>query len=178
MQKPVVHKTEIVHQNPWSLVRHHSLTWPNGKPGDYYVLELPDACCIIAIQNNQLMTVTQYRLPIDKISTEMPMGRIEKNETPEQGAARELEEETGLKPKNLKKIGLIHPANGAIKLNMHVFLCTEFEKSVQKLDDGEQGLEGHWMPLSEWNEKIKTNQIQDSDSLSAWALYLLQKEGA
>jgi ADP-ribose pyrophosphatase len=92
MQKPVVHKTEIVHQNPWSLVRHHSLTWPNGKPGDYYVLELPDACCIIAIQNNQLMTVTQYRLPIDKISTEMPMGRIEKNETPEQGAARELDE--------------------------------------------------------------------------------------
>lgn len=174
MQKPTIHSIEIVHQNPWSLVRHHSLTWPNGKPGDYYVFELPEAACVICIKDNQIMTVKQYRLPIDEDSIELPMGRVESGETPEQAAKRELAEESGLKALNLRKLGIAHPANGAVKMTMHIYVCTQFEQTNQHLDIGEVGLEKNWMPIQAWKELIKTNQITDGDTLTAWALYLSQ----
>lgn len=120
------------------------------------------------------MTVTQYRLPQDEISTEIPKGRLEPEETPEDGALRECQEETGLKPLNLTKLGIIRPANGAIKIQIHVYLCTEFEQGTQHLDDGEFGMTHTWMPLEDWRNLIKTNQITDGDSLAAWSLYQAQ----
>lgn len=178
MQKPIVLSSEIVHQNPWSLVRRHDLNWQNGKPGQYFVFELTDGCAILAIKDEKIMTITQYRLPIDTVSTEIPKGRLEPQETPEDGAHRECEEETGLKPKNLKKIGMIQPANGAVKLTIHIFLCTEFEPGETHLDDGEYGMTHQWMPLKDWQNALAANQITDGDTLAAWAIYQAKQQSA
>lgn len=43
----------------------------------------------------ELLLQKQFRPPLDKVAIEMPAGLIDKDETPEECAVRELKEETG-----------------------------------------------------------------------------------
>ncbi|XP_021351009.1 ADP-sugar pyrophosphatase-like [Mizuhopecten yessoensis] len=61
-----------------------------------------DAVCVIAVLKRLLkfdclVLVKQYRPPMKGYTLEMPAGLIDKNETAEQTAVRELKEETGYK---------------------------------------------------------------------------------
>ncbi|MBR2308261.1 MAG: NUDIX hydrolase, partial [Fibrobacter sp.] len=70
---------------------------PNGKViDDFYTLWQPDWVLILArtAEGKWVMT-EQYRHGTGKIALEFPAGIIDKGETPEQAALRELQEECG-----------------------------------------------------------------------------------
>ena len=70
---------------------------PNGKViDDFYTLWQPDWVLILArtVEGKWVMT-EQYRHGTGKIELEFPAGIIDKGETPEQAAVRELQEECG-----------------------------------------------------------------------------------
>jgi len=56
--------------------------------------------------------VKQYRAAVDRITTELPSGRVDPGETPEAAALRELEEETGYTADNLLLAGVLAPDTG------------------------------------------------------------------
>lgn len=56
--------------------------------------------------SDRIVLIRQYRPPAEKVVFEFPAGLIDKGETPEQAATRELREETGYIPSSLT----IHPA--------------------------------------------------------------------
>ncbi len=169
--KPTVNASEIVHQNPWYQVRHDTLTWPNGNPGHYYVVDFPECIVAIAEDAGRLLTVNFYRHPIGQYSHELPMGRIEPGESPEQAAFRELHEEGGIKANKMTKIGEMFIASGVMNNKMHVFVASELTPVAQDLDDGEQGMKAEWTTLADWTSKIRSGHINDCDSLAAWAIY-------
>jgi 8-oxo-dGDP phosphatase len=169
--KPTVHSSQIVHENPWYRVRHDVLTWPNGQPGNYFVTELPDCCSIIAIHEEKVLTVTLHRHAIDQISIELPMGGLLKDETPEQGAHRELREETGYQANIIEHLGYLYQANGVLRDKLHVFLAKNLNPGQTELEDAEQGMTTNWIPIEEWRALIAAGHITDGDSLASWALY-------
>lgn len=82
---------------PWLKVAKETCELPNGKViNDFYTLWQPDWVLILArtAQGNWVMT-EQYRHGTGKIALEFPAGILNKGETPEQAALRELQEECG-----------------------------------------------------------------------------------
>ena len=82
---------------PWLKVAKEKCELPNGKViDDFYTLWQPDWVLILArtAEGKWVMT-EQYRHGTGKIALEFPAGIIDKGETPEQAALRELQEECG-----------------------------------------------------------------------------------
>lgn len=89
--------SEYLVDAPWLKVAKETCELPNGKViDDFYTLWQPDWVLILArtAEGKWVMT-EQYRHGTGKIALEFPAGIIDKGETPEQAALRELQEECG-----------------------------------------------------------------------------------
>lgn len=89
--------TEYLVDAPWLKVAKEKCELPNGKViDDFYTLWQPDWVLILARTTEGKWVMTeQYRHGTGKITLEFPAGIIDKGETPEQAALRELQEECG-----------------------------------------------------------------------------------
>ena len=117
----------------------HSRT-QNGTEGDYIILDAPDWAVVIPELDGgkRFLVVDQWRHGTEKMSREFPGGVIEKSETPAEGAARELREETGCIADELIHLGSVSP-NPALQSNLvHFFLARGLHKTGGlQLDDDE-----------------------------------------
>ena len=77
---------------------------PENEKAKYIVLDAPDWVIVIPELDDCFLMVEQWRHGANQLCREFPGGVIDKGETPEQGALRELLEETGYKPKKLTKL--------------------------------------------------------------------------
>ena len=89
--------SEYLIKRPWLTARRDAVRLPNGVvQEEYYVLEYPDWINVIAMTTDgQMILERQYRHALGETSYEIVAGVMEKAETPEQAARRELMEETG-----------------------------------------------------------------------------------
>src|SRR6476620_5266589 len=97
MEWKVLESEYLFNDEPWLTIRREKCELPNGKimPA-YYIIEYPTWVSVLALtKDNKAVFVKQYRHGLGVISTELPGGVVEPGETPEQGAVRELKEETG-----------------------------------------------------------------------------------
>ncbi len=162
----------VVHENPFYRVVRDEYRRPNGKIATYYVTEFPGAAMIICIRNQEIMTVTQYRYPIDATVLELPVGRIETGEEPSATAKRELREETGIECKQITSLGKLWSLNGATNTPLYVYLVEPSNESgTQELDPQEDGLTAKWIPIKEWKAAIASGAVNDCESIAAWCLY-------
>ncbi|HEY1009713.1 MAG: NUDIX hydrolase [Daejeonella sp.] len=126
---------------PWATLRVDTCGMPDGTLiQDYYVLEYPDWVNVIALtEENQVILVRQYRHAAGEEVLEIPGGVIEKDETPEEAARRELLEETGYEFDKIEFLSELY-ANPATATNKtYCFLATGGRKtSEQSLDRGEE----------------------------------------
>lgn len=112
----------------------------DGTEGDYIVLDAPDWAVVIPELDDgrRFLVVDQWRHGTKEMSREFPGGVIEKDETPQEGAARELREETGCIADELIHLGSAYP-NPALQSNkVHFFLARGLHKEgTVELDDDE-----------------------------------------
>ncbi len=105
-------KTEYLVDAPWLKVAKETCELPNGKViDDFYTLWQPDWVLILArtAEGKWVMT-EQYRHGSQTIELEFPAGIINRGETPEQAALRELQEECGYGAAMAKYLGSL-PVN-------------------------------------------------------------------
>jgi ADP-ribose pyrophosphatase len=75
------------------------------------------AAVILAIDDNHVLLVEQFRVPLGKNCLELPAGLIgdeTENEAIEEAATRELEEETGYRAKRIDIIGDFYSSPGMV----------------------------------------------------------------
>jgi len=110
--------------------------------------------------------VRQWRYPAGRYSLEIAAGRIEPGNTPEETAARELEEELGYRASKLDLLGNFLVAPGYCEERIFLYLATGLEESQQNLDDDEE-IEVVQMPFDEALARVKSGEIDDSKSIIA-----------
>ena len=130
--------SEVVFQ--WKLldVRRDIVILPNGANGIREWIKHPGAvCCIPILPNGKIALIRQYRYSVRKMMIELPAGKLDKNEAPEDCAIRELEEEIGYKANKITFLTNIHPAIGFANEKMWIYYAEDLEKTNQKLDSDE-----------------------------------------
>jgi ADP-ribose pyrophosphatase len=162
---------ETLAQNPYWDYKHDVYELPDGTHGDYYYGEENGSAMIVPIlDDGRLVLVVQQRYLRDKPSVEFPCGGLNKDETPQEGAARELQEETGFQSTNFIKSGAFDALNGLFKDTTHVFVADELVKQSEPSPDATENFEILYRRVEEFEEMIRRGEIWDGQTLAVWAL--------
>lgn len=136
---------------------------------DYFVIDYGKRVGILIIKNGSVLLVKQYRYLLDASSYEIPGGRIEKNETPEQAAIRECFEETGVKCNSL--IPLLDYMTGVemVKCPVYLFYTTDFEE--RNVFDKKEIENIKWFKYEECIEMIRSRKVRDGMTIIALLMF-------
>ncbi|MCK0472535.1 NUDIX hydrolase [Halalkalibacter sp. APA_J-10(15)] len=121
------------------------------------------------------MLVKQYRYAGEDFFLEVPAGKIEENESYEEGILRELKEETGYTSKTKPiKLGefMVNPATQTNKI-ITCLIIDAFRKFDQDLDETEE-IEVVLVDFDEMKELIRANEI--NTQLFTVSAYYLAKD--
>jgi len=116
--------TRRVYDSPWCALRRDLVQLPNGSEQEYHVFEVSDAVAVVPeLASGELALLWQYRYPHGRTHWEVPAGRVQPGEAPEQAALRELREEAGLSCTRLERLPGFYPINGISDHYAHAFVA-------------------------------------------------------
>jgi len=170
-------RTDTILSTPWISVDKNQYKITNDViVDDYYIVKRSDFVIVVAIKEGKLLLVRQYRPATDRFYLALPAGYINKEESPEEGAKRELFEETGYMAANCNLIGELHPLPGYVRSVAYVVTC-EAQLSEQVLDiDEVDKLEIETVTEYEWNDVIQMIVNGEINEMQAVSAILLAKE--
>jgi ADP-ribose pyrophosphatase len=119
--------------------------------------------------DGRIALVRQYRHPARQALLEIPAGKIDAGETPETCAAREIEEELGVRVGRIEKLAEFYSTPGFCAEKLHVYLATELSPSAQKLDHDEV-VEIVSLSLDEACQLVARGEIVDAKTIIALLL--------
>lgn len=101
------------------------------------IIKHKSAVAIIALDDDFIYLVKQFRNGIDDFTLEIPAGLLEDNEQPQEAAIRELQEEIGYYPNSLTHLFSLPTSPGFCTEIVHFFLAKDLEFLPLKPDDDE-----------------------------------------
>jgi len=119
----------------------------------------------------------QYRYLIDRVSWEIPGGRVEDGETPEAAAIRECQEETGVRCRTVQPLLMYQAGLDALHNPTYLFHAREFDSAGKHQPSPTESHEIVWIPLRQCLDMIFDGRIVDSLSLIALMSYSLRERG-
>jgi ADP-ribose pyrophosphatase len=122
------------------------------------------AVIVPVFANNTVALVRQYRHAAKKHLLEIPAGTLGKDESPEDGARREVEEEIGAAAGKIEKLTEFFVSPGFLTEKMYVFLATDLRETKQNLDEDEfLSIEKFTFP--QIFELVKNGAIEDAKTM-------------
>lgn len=122
----VAASTEVGRSGRHSL-REDEISWPDGGHARYAVLETSGAVIVCPyFDDGETLLVRQWRHAWDSSSWELPAGMVEPGEKPSAAAARELEEEAGLRATEWTLLGNLRSTALTTGL-WHIYLARGLE---------------------------------------------------
>lgn len=122
------------------------------------------AVIVPVFADNTIALVRQYRHPAQKYLLEIPAGSLEKDEYPETGARRELEEEIGVTAGKIEKLIEFYVSPGFLAEKMFIYLATDLTETAQNLEADEL-VEIERVSFQQAFEMIKNNEIEDAKTM-------------
>jgi 8-oxo-dGTP pyrophosphatase MutT (NUDIX family) len=169
--------TREIYRNNWIRVREDAIERTNGAHGIYGVVEKQDCAVILPIDGDHIWLVEQFRYTIGERALELPQGSWEaENVDPETLARGELREETGLIAGRMTELPWMWIAYGVLRQRQHVFVAAELSQGPHERDPEEFDMEIVRLPISAFEQKLRTGEIRDACTLAAWSSYRLWQD--
>ena len=135
-------------------------------------VEPGDAVIILAVnENNEVFFIEQYRETIESVALELPAGMIEKDEDPKDAARRELEEETGIKAKNIEYLTSCFTSAGYTSEKIYIYVAKDLEYGSQHLDETEEILNIRKIHIEDAMKMILEDKIEHASVYIAIQTY-------
>lgn len=165
-------KAEVVHQNPWFLIRRDQVIGLDGRKADYYFLEKPTGVIIVPkVAKDQYLLIKIFRYPLGKFSLEFPAGGMMAGQDSLTTAQRELREETGFTAASWTNLGEFASAPGHSRHFGIVFLAENLTAGQPEQDSDEQDIENQEFDSAQIEGMIAQDSIVDNWTITAWAKY-------
>ncbi|HEV2798862.1 MAG TPA: NUDIX hydrolase [Pyrinomonadaceae bacterium] len=165
--------TKQIYDNNWISVREDSVVRPDGERGIYGVVHFKNiAIGVLAVEDDFIYLVGQYRYPLERYSWEIPEGGCAEGEDPLDAARRELEEETGLRAGNWRKLGEAHLSNSVSDELAIWYVATDLTQG-QHRPEGTEQLQIRRVPFVEALRMTMRGEITDAISQLAIMQYRL-----
>ena len=163
---------KLVHKGSMLSMYADTIEGQNGHRAIWDFIDHKRAAAVIPVtEDGKIIMVKQYRNALDRFTLEIPAGGIEPGEEMIDAAARELEEETGYKSKNLKLMIKVVTAVAFCNEVIDVFLAKDLVKSKQNLDQDEF-IDVYACDPYDLRDMIFDLKIQDSKTISAIMAYI------
>lgn len=146
-------------------VRNVEVELPNGHRSSRDIVRHPGAAAVVALtETGKIVLVRQYRTAIDRVTVEIPAGKLDPGEDPLECAKRELHEETGFRPGRIRFLTSIVTTCGFCDEIIHIYLATHLEFDAPNPDDDEF-LNVDVVPLSELIDAVLDGKIEDAKTV-------------
>lgn len=158
--------TKRVYNGKVVFVDYDDIETADGHKSFREVIRHPGGVVIVAEKDDKILLVKQFRYPLKSVSIELPAGKLEYGENPDDAAKRELEEETGYVAKTWKSLGYIFTTPGICDEKLYLYHAKDLTFTKPNPDEGEilQPLEYN---IEEVFTMIKNGEINDSKTLCA-----------
>lgn len=139
---------------------------PNGKKTIREIVEHADCVAVVVLdEENNVVMVRQLREAVGKTLLEIPAGGIDAGEEPVESVRRELQEEIGLLPHKIEKIGGFYSTPGYCTEYLYLYLATELKPSRLEAEDT-ASIEVVRVPLAQIPALIASGEICDAKSIA------------
>ncbi|MEK6249724.1 MAG: NUDIX hydrolase [Planctomycetales bacterium] len=134
---------------------------PDGRESKFEIIRHPGGAAVLPfLPDGQVLLIKQFRPAIGTMVYEIPAGRLEPNESPEECAGRELIEEVGYCATQITHLGGFWSTVGFCDEFIHLFLGQGLTVAEQALEPDEV-IELCPMPLDDALHKVKSGEILD-----------------
>lgn len=142
---------------------------PDGNKSSREIVKHPGAVAIMAItEDKKIVLVEQYRKALERSIIEIPAGKIEPGEPPEETARRELEEETGYTTSSLQYVQSFATSPGFADEVIHLYFAENIEKmSIKATLDEDEFVEVLYVTIEEMESLVTNNKIYDAKTAFA-----------
>ncbi len=133
----------------------------NGESTREIVEHSGGAVVLPLLPNKNVVMIRQFRKPIERDVLEIPAGKIEQGESPEETAFRELREETGYKANNMTLLTKMYPSVGYSEELLYIYLATDLEPGETDFDENED-IDTYSYHIDDLYEMVMEGKIQDA----------------
>ncbi len=147
-----------------------TVSFPDDSVGQLEMLRHPGAAAVVPFLDPPsgadpgVLLIRQFRHAADGYIWEVPAGRLDPGEPPESCAARELEEETGMRARRLERLTTIYTTPGFTDERIHLFLADGLEPGAEHRE-ADEFMELHTLRWSQVLGMIERGEIADGKTL-------------
>jgi 8-oxo-dGTP pyrophosphatase MutT (NUDIX family) len=164
-----VHGERTLYDSDWMRLTLVDVELPSGTRFEQHVVRFPAPASATVVRDPErgILLLRRHRFTVDTFGWEVPAGRADAGESPEDAARRETTEETGWRPGPLRSLGSFHPMPGPVDQTFHLFVA-EGAEQVGGPDEDEAPIV-EWKRVDEVRRLMRDGSI--TDGLSLVALY-------
>jgi len=154
-----------------------SILLPDGKTASREYTSHPGATAVVPfLGRDNIVLVKQYRYPVDRITLEIPAGKLAKGESSLNCVRRELLEETGYRARRIRKLTSYCPSTAFSTEILHIYVADRL-KLTERSPDEDEFIESVTMPFRKALGLVYRGVVNDSKTMIA-LLYceILMKE--
>ncbi len=160
-----------------------SVRFPNGETGELEMVRHPGASAVVPFldpiesDDPRIVLIRQYRYAAQGFVFEIPAGRLDRDESPETCAHRELREETGYSAGELIHLTTFYTTPGFTDERIHVFAAAGLDAGEAQKESDEI-LDLAVIPLSEAVAMVQDGRLVDGKSMVGllFARFFLRKQ--
>ncbi len=119
---------------------------------------------VVPLVGSEVLLIRQFRAPVGGWVLEVPAGRVDPGESPEEAARRELVEEVGYRPGRLERLASVYTSPGYSDEVLHVYLAEDLEYVGGRPEPGEL-IEVLGLGLDEALRAVLAEPVADAKTL-------------
>jgi ADP-ribose pyrophosphatase len=145
---------------------------PNGQRATMDVVRHRGSVVIVPQPRpDAVILIRQFRYVIDQWIWELPAGTLEPGERPDRAARRECEEEIGLRPGEVTRLGAYYPTPGFCDERMVFYRCRRLVRPARpRAADADEDIEPRTFSLRQAWGLVKRGQIVDLKTILGLAM--------